>query len=147
MYQFWSPLVRFWPPCSQWYNSQYNHIKPVKNAYFHRLTWMLSKYQDKNVETRLKINNNENGHNRYSGHNWMCRKFWTFMWTKIIKKSTFFRRIFFSSSEKLNFDKENVIFFTFFYFNLFYLIVVDFLWISFIWTFRTSGTSQLVHLP
>ena len=32
---------------------------------------MLSKYQDENVETqRLEINNNENGHNRYSGHNW-----------------------------------------------------------------------------
>ena len=32
---------------------------------------MLSKYQDENVETqRLEINNNENDHNRYSGHNW-----------------------------------------------------------------------------
>ena len=31
----------------------------------------LSKYQDENAETqRLEINNNENGHNRYSGHNW-----------------------------------------------------------------------------
>ena len=41
----------------------------------------------------------------------MCRKFWTFMWTKIIKKIYFFRRIFFSSSEKLTFEKENVILF------------------------------------
>ena len=32
---------------------------------------MLSKYQDENVETqRLEINNNKNGHNRYSSHNW-----------------------------------------------------------------------------
>ena len=68
------------------------------------------------------------------------QKFWTFIWTKV-KKNLFFRRIFFSSSEKLTFEKENVIFFnTFLNFDLFYLIVVNFLWISFIWTFRTSGT-------
>ena len=71
MYQFRPPLVRFWPPCSEWHNSQYNRIKLVKIAYFYRLTWMLSKYQDENVETqRLEINNNENGHNRYSDYNW-----------------------------------------------------------------------------
>ena len=44
------------------------------------------------------------------------------------KKSIFCRRIFFSSSEKLIFEKENVIFFnTYFNFNLFYFIVVSFL--------------------
>ena len=44
------------------------------------------------------------------------------------KKIFFFRRIFFSSSEKLTFEKENVIFFnTFFNCDLFYLIVVNFL--------------------
>ena len=32
---------------------------------------MVSKYQDKNVETqRLAMNNNENDHNGYSVHNW-----------------------------------------------------------------------------
>ena len=34
----------------------------------------------------------------------MFRNFWTFMWTKIIKKSTFFR-IFFPSIEKLTIEK------------------------------------------
>ena len=44
------------------------------------------------------------------------------------KKSTIFRKIFFSSSEKWNFEKENVILFnTFSNLNLFYLIVVNFL--------------------
>ena len=44
------------------------------------------------------------------------------------KKSTFSRRIFFSSSEKLTFEKENVILFnTFVNFHLFYSIVVNFL--------------------
>ena len=44
------------------------------------------------------------------------------------KKIYFFRRIFFSSSEKLTFEKENVIFLnTFLNFDLFYLIVVIFL--------------------
>ena len=44
------------------------------------------------------------------------------------KKSTFFRKIFFPSSEKLTFEKENVIFQNIFSnFNLFYLIVVNFL--------------------
>ena len=58
----------------------------------------------------------------------MFRKFWTFMWTKLIKKSTFFRRIYFSSSEKLTLEEENVIFLKYFFsFNLFYLIVVNFL--------------------
>ena len=57
-------------------------------------------------------------------------------------KSTFFRKIFFSTSEKLAFEKENVIFKNIFLnLNLFYLIVVNFLKISFILTFRTSGTS------
>ena len=42
------------------------------------------------------------------------------------KKSNFFRKIF-SSSEKLTFEEENVIFFnTFLNFNLFYFIVVNF---------------------
>ena len=40
----------------------------------------------------------------------MFRKFETFTWTKIIKKSTFLEGIFISSSEKLTFEKENVIF-------------------------------------
>ena len=53
----------------------------------------------------------------------MCRKFWTFVWTKI-PKNLLFRRIFFSSSEKLTFKKENVIFFQ----------------ISFIWKFGNRGT-------
>ena len=58
----------------------------------------------------------------------MFRKFWTFMWTKIILKISFFEKDFFSSSEKLTFEKENVIFLnTFLNFNLFYLIVVNFL--------------------
>ena len=39
----------------------------------------------------------------------MCRKFWTFMWTKLIKK-IYFLEGFFLSSEKLNFEKEKVIF-------------------------------------
>ena len=53
----------------------------------------------------------------------MCRKFWT----KIIKKIFFFRKIFFLSSKKLTFEKENVIFFnTFLSFNLFYLILLSF---------------------
>ena len=57
----------------------------------------------------------------------MFRKFWTFMWTKIIKKSTFFR-IIFQAVKKLTFEKENVIFLnTFLNLNLFYLIVVSFL--------------------
>ena len=44
------------------------------------------------------------------------------------KKYIFFRTIFFSSSEKLTFEKENVIFFnTYLNFNSFYLIVVNFL--------------------
>ena len=44
------------------------------------------------------------------------------------KKICFFRRIFFSSSEKLTFEEENVIFFnTYLNFNLFNLIVVNFL--------------------
>ena len=44
------------------------------------------------------------------------------------KKIYFFRRIFFSSSEKLTFEKENMIFLNIFLnYNLFYLIVVDFL--------------------
>ena len=61
------------------------------------------------------------------------------------KKSTFFRRIFFPSSEKLTFEKENVILFnTFLNLDLFNLIVVIFLWISFIWTFRTSRTLWIV---
>ena len=43
------------------------------------------------------------------------------------KKINFFRRIFFPSSEKLTFEKENVIFFnTFLNFDLSYLIVVVF---------------------
>ena len=44
------------------------------------------------------------------------------------RKNISFRRIFFSSSEKLTFEKKNVIFFnTYLSFNLFYLIVVNFL--------------------
>ena len=44
------------------------------------------------------------------------------------KKIYFFRRIFFSISEKLNFEKENVIFYNnFLNCDLFYLIVVNFL--------------------
>ena len=64
------------------------------------------------------------------------------------KKSTFFRKIFFfSTSEKLPFEKENVILESIFLnLNLFYLIVVNFLWISFVWTFRTSGTWNLQAL-
>ena len=47
------------------------------------------------------------------------------MWTKV-KKIYFLD--FFSSSEKLTFEKENVIFLsTFLNFNLFYFIVVKFL--------------------
>ena len=57
----------------------------------------------------------------------MYRKFWTFIWTEV-KKNLFFLEIFFSSSEKLTFETENVIFFnTYFNLNLFYLIVVIFL--------------------
>ena len=56
----------------------------------------------------------------------MCRKFWTLMWTKIL--TTFFRRIFFSSSKKWTFEKENVIYLnTFFNFNVFHLILLSFL--------------------
>ena len=44
------------------------------------------------------------------------------------RKKYFFQKDFFLSSEKLTFEKENVIVFnTFLNFNLFYLIVVDFL--------------------
>ena len=44
------------------------------------------------------------------------------------KKSTFFRKIFFPSSEKLIFEKENGILQNIFSnFNLFYFIVVNFL--------------------
>ena len=44
------------------------------------------------------------------------------------KKIYFFQKDFFLSSEKLTFEKENVIFLnTFLNFNLFYLIVVIFL--------------------
>ena len=44
------------------------------------------------------------------------------------KKSTFFRKIFFSTSEKLPFEKENVIFYNIYLnLNLFYSIVVNFL--------------------
>ena len=44
------------------------------------------------------------------------------------KKSTFSRRIFFSSNKKLTFEKENVIVFnTFFNLNLFYSIVINIL--------------------
>ena len=61
----------------------------------------------------------------------MCRKFWTFMWTKV-KKNYFFQKDFFSSSKKLNIEKENVIFLnTFLNFNLFDLIVV-FLFVNFV---------------
>ena len=71
----------------------------------------------------------------------MCRKFWTFIWTKVKINLLLLERFCFSSSEKFNFEKENGIFLnTFLNFNLFYLMVVIFLWISFIWTFRTSGT-------
>ena len=58
----------------------------------------------------------------------MCRKFWTFMWTEIKKNLLILKGFYFSNSEKLTFEKENVIFF---YLNLFYLIVVNFLEISF----------------
>ena len=53
-----------------------------------------------------------------------------------------YRKIYFSAGFfPLTFEKENVIFVnTVLNLNLFYLIVVYFLWISFIWTFRTSGT-------
>ena len=55
-----------------------------------------------------------------------CRKFWKFMWTKINKKSNILK-VFFSSNEKLTFEKENVILFNIFLnLNLFYLIVVNF---------------------
>ena len=58
-----------------------------------------------------------------------------------VKKKSIFLEGFFFSSEKLTFEKENVIFFnTYLNFNLFYLIVDNFLYIPFIWTFRTSGT-------
>ena len=44
------------------------------------------------------------------------------------EKKIYFFGFFFSSSEKLTFEKENVIFFnTFLNFDLFYLIVVNFL--------------------
>ena len=58
------------------------------------------------------------------------------------KKPTIFRKIFFSSSEKLTFEKENVILFnTFPNFNSFYLIVVNFC------KFRSYECSELqVHL-
>ena len=60
--------------------------------------------------------------------NFMCQKFWTFMWTKKKKKSSFSRRIFVLSNEKLTFEKENEILLnTFLNFNLFYLIVINFL--------------------
>ena len=61
---------------------------------------------------------------------------------KIIKKSTFFR-ISFSSSEKLTFAKENVIFLnTFLNFNLFHLILV-----IFFCKFRSYERSELqVHI-
>ena len=57
------------------------------------------------------------------------------------KKITFSRRIFFSSSKKITFEKENVILFnTFFNLNLFYLIVV------FFFKFRSYERSELqVH--
>ena len=59
------------------------------------------------------------------------------------RKSTFSRRIFFPSSKKLTFEKENVILFnTFLNFNLFYLIVV-----FFVCKFRSYKRSKLqVHL-
>ena len=47
----------------------------------------------------------------------MCQKFRTFMWTKLKKNLLFLERFFFSSSEKLTYEKENVILFnTFFQF-------------------------------
>ena len=64
------------------------------------------------------------------------------MWTKVKKKSTFFRKNFvFSSSEKLIFEKENGIFQNIFSnFNLFYFIVVFFC------KFRSHERSELqVH--
>ena len=48
------------------------------------------------------------------------------MWTKIIKRSTLFGMIFFSSSEKLTFEKKCDFFNTCLNFYLFYLIVVIF---------------------
>ena len=60
------------------------------------------------------------------------------------KNLLFLERFFFPSSAKLIFDKGNGIFQnTFLNFNLFYFIVVNFLETSFIWTFRTSGTSVI----
>ena len=46
----------------------------------------------------------------------MCRKFWMFMWMKE-EKIYFFRTIFLSGSEKVTFEKENVLFSSTFLFN------------------------------
>ena len=71
----------------------------------------------------------------------MCRKVWKFM--RIKKKIYFFRRIFFFKRWKINFWEWKCDFCNnFFNFNLFYWYLVNFLQISFIWTFRTSG---IVH--
>ena len=67
-------------------------------------------------------------HQNFSNLCRMYRKFWTFMWTKVKKNLLFLERFFFSSSEKLTFEKEILIFLnTFLNFNLFYLIVLIFL--------------------
>ena len=59
---------------------------------------------------------------------------------KIAKCIDFFRRTFFKQW-KINFREIKCDFLKYFLnFNSFYLIVVNFLWISFVWMFRSSGT-------
>ena len=56
-----------------------------------------------------------------------CRKFWTFMWKIILKKSTFFWKVFCLKQWKINFWKRKWDFKnTFLNLNLFDLIVVKF---------------------
>ena len=45
----------------------------------------------------------------------MCQKFWTFMWTRVKKKSTFFRKIFFSKQWKMNFWERKCDFLKYFF--------------------------------
>ena len=68
--------------------------------------------------------------NNYYGYFFQCIvKFWNYWnYYESKKKSTFFRKIFFSRSEELTFGEENVIFQNIFSnFNLFDWILVNFL--------------------
>ena len=50
--------------------------KMKKGGFFHRFTWILSKYKRENVEKHwLKERNSKNGHYRYSGYErCICRR-------------------------------------------------------------------------